>query len=133
MRLNLHSNCVAIESSLLVGEEEKAYVMGEGSAPEVQRRDILCFQGSFSRLMAFSKVLGLPMDGYEEEILGPLEKLELRIKGKIVRQGTKKAKVSGSKLERRLRKLERSVSFKTNSRCGRGRGIIYRDLVRVSQ
>ena len=34
--------------------------------------------------MAFSKVLGLPMDGYEEEILGPLEKLELRIKGKTV-------------------------------------------------
>ena len=34
--------------------------------------------------MAFSKVLGLPMDGHEEEILGLLEKMELRIKGKTV-------------------------------------------------
>ena len=122
-----------VESRLSVGEEEEAYVMGEGSALEVQRRYIPCFQGNFSILVAFSKVLGLPVDGYEEEILSLLEKLELRIKWKVVRQGTKKAKVSGSKLERRLRKLERSVSFKTNLRCGRGRGIIYRYLVRVSQ
>ena len=42
-RVNLQSNCVIVESSLLVGEEEEAYVMGEGSAPEVQRWDIPCF------------------------------------------------------------------------------------------
>ncbi|RVW74378.1 hypothetical protein CK203_056810 [Vitis vinifera] len=42
-RVNLQSNCVIVESSLLVGEEEEAYVMGEGSALEVQRRDIPCF------------------------------------------------------------------------------------------
>ena len=76
-RVNLQSNCVAVELSFLVGEEDEAYLMREGSA--------------FSRLMAFSKVLGLLMDGYEEEILSLLEKLELRIKGKTVRQGTKKA------------------------------------------
>ena len=73
------------------------------------------------------------MDGHEGEILGLLEKLELRIKGKIVRQGTKKAKVCGSKLERELRKLECSISYKTDLRCGRGGGIIFWDLVRVSQ
>ena len=75
--MNLQSNCVAVESSFLVGGEDEAYLMREGSA--------------FSRLMAFSKVLGLLMDGYEEEILSLLEKLELRIKGKTGRQGTKKA------------------------------------------
>ena len=35
--------------------------------------------------MAFNKVLGLLVDGYEKEILGLLKKLELRIKGKTVR------------------------------------------------
>ena len=83
--------------------------------------------------MAFNKALGLLVDGYEKEILGLLKKLELRIKGKTVRQGTKKAKVSGSKLERELQKLEFLVNYKTDLRCGRGGGIIFWDLVRVSQ
>ena len=71
--------------------------------------------------MAFNKALGLLVDGYEKEILGLLKKLELRIKGKTVRQGTKKAKVSGSKLERELQKLEFLVNYKTDLRCGRKR------------
>ena len=64
-RVNLQSNCVAMELSLSVGKEEETYLIREGSA--------------FSKLMAFSKVLGLPVDGYEEEILSLLEKLEIRM------------------------------------------------------
>ncbi|RVW88403.1 GPI mannosyltransferase 3 [Vitis vinifera] len=58
-----------------------------------------------------------------EEILGLLKKLELRIKGKTVRQGTKKAKVSGSKLERELQKLEFLVNYKTDLRMVRSLGV----------
>ena len=60
--------------------------------------------------MSFSKFLGLPVDKYEEEILSLLKKLEMRTKGKIVMQGTKKSRVGGSKLEKRLRKLECSMN-----------------------
>ena len=48
-----------MESRLSVGEEVEAYVMGKGSALEKQRQDFPYSQGNFSRLVAFSKVLGL--------------------------------------------------------------------------
>ena len=41
--------------------------------------------------------------------------------------------MGGSRLERKLRKLEWFVSYKTDSSCGIGRGINFGDLVRVCQ
>ena len=93
---------VGTESRSLMGEEEEVDVMGKSRVPLEMQWDSPCSQGSFRRLVAFSKVSGLLVDGFEDEILGLLEKLELRIKGKTIRQGTKKAKASGSKLERNL-------------------------------
>ena len=83
--VQLQLGCAGAELRLLVGEEEEADVMGKSRVPMEMWWDSPCSQGSFNRLVAFSKVLGLLVDKFEDEILGLLEKLELRIKGKTVR------------------------------------------------
>ena len=71
------------------------------------------------------------MDNYEVEILGLLKKLEVRIKWKTIRPDQKGKcewiKVGEGDLEIGM------LSYKSGLSCGRRGGMIFRDLVRVSQ
>lgn len=75
-------------------------------------RNLAKTRDSFSKLASFSKFVGLPIDGFEEEILQHLRRLELTKKWKVTRQGQKKGFPVGSKFERKLQKLECHVNYK---------------------
>lgn len=77
--------------------------------------------------------MGLPVDGFEEEILVFLRRLELCKKGKAVRQGLKKGLLAGSKLGRELQKLECFVKCKSDLINGRRRGKSIWELAKVCQ
>ena len=71
------------------------------------------------------------MDGYKKEILGLFRNLEFQANRKSLGQMVKKDSSDGSKLERDLRKLECSVSYKTNLSSGRTGRSSSRVLVEV--
>ena len=74
---------------------------------------------TFGRLLSFSRFVGLPVDGFENEILTMFRSLECRKRGKDFVQGGKKNHFLRSKVERELRKLE--CSFKYGSSSGSGK------------
>ena len=74
---------------------------------------------TFGRLLLFSRFVGLPVDGFENEILTMFRSLECRKRGKDFVQGGKKNHFLRSKVERELRKLE--CSFKYGSPSGSGK------------
>ena len=63
-----------------------------------------------SKLFHFSKVLGMPVEGHEVEILALLKKLKLGIGSSTLRKRRKKKKSCIICFERELKRLECSVS-----------------------
>ena len=117
--LNFKSNCDVVELDNSGGEEEAQTTLVKGCFPVEVRRNPAFSQGSFYKLVSFSKFLGLLVDGFEKEILGLLRRLEFRTNRKTTGQVLKKSSCGGSKFERELCKLECSISYKTNSFGGR--------------
>ena len=117
--LNFKSNCDVMELDNSGGEEEAQTTLVKGCFPVEVRRNPAFSQGSFYKLVSFSKFLGLLVDGFEKEILGLLRRLEFRTNRKTTGQVLKKSSCGGSKFERELCKLECSISYKTNSFGGR--------------
>ena len=64
-----------------------------------------------SKLFHFSKVLGMPVEGHEVEILALLKKLKLRTGSSTLCKRRKKKKSCTTRFERELKRLERSVSY----------------------
>ena len=103
-----------------VGAIELAIVpVGSGFAsPIVERIDFQLEEGgqdeewNFSCLAKFIRCLGMPTEGFEEDILYLLR----RMKGKIDQKGqdevSRKTKSLSSKSSRELKKLEWTVSYK---------------------
>lgn len=56
--------------------------------------------------------MGLPTDGFEEELLSLLQRLKLRTKENIEMQVTKRLKADGSKFEKEPRRLKYLVNYK---------------------
>ena len=79
----------------------------------------LCWHSS--SLAKFSRYLGMPMEGFEGEILFLLKRMKERKlqKGKL--KGRKRKKLESSKFERELRKLEWTVNY-LGGGGGGGRG-----------
>ena len=67
---------------------------------------------SSSCLAKFSHCLGMPTEGFEEEILYLLSRMERRIEQKSKKGVYRKTKSSTSKANRELKKLEWRVSYK---------------------
>ena len=65
----------------------------------------------FSKLTHFSKVLGMPIEGHEFEILALLKKLKLRTDSSTLCKRGKKKKSCSTHFERELKRLECSVSY----------------------
>lgn len=77
--------------------------------------------------------MGFSIDGYEEEILELLRRLEIRKKKIIVGKGQKKRAHVDLMYERKLRKLECFVTYKFDSAIGRRGDKNMWELSRVHQ
>ncbi|RVX08890.1 hypothetical protein CK203_011084 [Vitis vinifera] len=67
---------------------------------------------SSSCLVKFSRCLGMPTEGFEEEILYLLRRMKGRIEQKSQNGACRKTKSSASKSSRELKKLKWTVSYK---------------------
>ena len=67
---------------------------------------------SSSCLVKFSRCLGMPTEGFEEEILYLLRRMKGRIEQKSQNGACRKTKSSASKSSRELKKLEWTMSYK---------------------
>ena len=113
-KLNLLSNSDDLKSDFWGWEEDLQLAFVKNSSSMELGRDLTYSHDSFEKLLAFSKFLGFSVDGYKEEILDLFRNLEFQANRKSLGQVVKKASSDGSKLERKLRKLECSISYKTN-------------------
>ena len=68
-------------------------------------------ENELSKLFHFSKVLGMPVEGHEVEILALFKKLKLRMGSNTLCKRRKKKKSCTTRFERELKKLECSVSY----------------------
>ena len=68
-------------------------------------------EGELSKLYHFSKVLGMPVEGHEVEILALLKKLKLRTGSSTFNKRRKKKKACITRFERELKRLECNVSY----------------------
>ena len=68
-------------------------------------------EGELSKLYHFSKVLGMPVEGHEVEILALLKKLKLRTGSSTLSKRRKKKKACITCFERELKRLECSISY----------------------
>ena len=91
---------------VLEGVSERVSQEDEGGRVEEGE---LCWHSSSSA--KFSRYLGMPMEGFEGEILFLLKRMKERKlqKGKL--DGRKRRKLESSKFERELRKLEWTVNY----------------------
>lgn len=64
----------------------------------------------FTKQAEFSKFLGMPIEGFEEEIWALLRKLRKKLRRGTPSKGQKKIPLSSSLFERELRRLNYSVS-----------------------
>ena len=94
-------------------EEEGACHIEEGESGE---------GWSSSSLARFSRCLGMPTEGFEEEILYLLRRMKGRIEQKGKEGVTRKTSLKSSKSNRELKKLEWTVSYK-KAKMGSSTGI----------
>ncbi|RVW98539.1 hypothetical protein CK203_026780 [Vitis vinifera] len=92
------ANNVSFEYETRAGEEEERSILARGCALESPMRDSIMHESSFSKLASFNKFVGLLVDGFEEDIMALLQRLELRKKGKVLSQVLRSILV-GSKFE----------------------------------
>ena len=84
-------------------EKRNVYHLEEGRSDE---------GWSSSSLARFSHCLGMPTEGFEEEILYFLRRMKGRIEQKGKEWVTRKTSLKSSKSSRKLKKLEWTVSYK---------------------
>ena len=84
-----------------------------------------------SKLLHFSKVLGMPIEGHEVEILELLLKLKLRTGSNSLGKRRKKKKSCSTRFEQELKRLECSVSYKGTSGISKKSGQSSWDLIPV--
>ena len=84
-----------------------------------------------SKLLHFSKVLGMPVEGHEVEIPELLSKLKLRTGSDSLGKRRKKKKSRSTQFERELKILECSVSYGGTSRITKKSGQSSWDLIQV--
>ena len=84
-----------------------------------------------SKLLHFSKVLGMPVEGHEVEILELLSKLKLRTRSNFLGKRRKNKKSYSTRFERELKRLECSVSYKGTSEISKRSGQSSWDLIPV--
>ena len=77
----------------------------------ISPREEVWLEEEISNLFHFSKVLGMPIEGHEVEILNLLEKLKLRTGNSTLCKRRKKKKSCTTRFERELKRLECSVSY----------------------
>ena len=94
-------------------EEEDACLLEEGGSGE---------GWSTSSLARFSHCLGMPTEGFEEEILYLLRRMKGRMEQKGREGVTRKTNLKSSKSSRELKKLEWTVSYK-KAKMGSSTGI----------
>ncbi|KAL6323907.1 hypothetical protein AAG906_005904 [Vitis piasezkii] len=102
-------------------EEEDACHIEEGGSGE---------GWSASSLARFSRCLGMPTEGFEEEILYLLRRMKGRIEQKGKEGVTRKTSLKSSKSSRELKKLEWTVSYK-KAKMGSSAGANDRDKRRI--
>ena len=84
-----------------------------------------------SNLFHFSKVLGMPVEGHEVEILALLKNLKLRTGSSTLSKRRKKKKSCITRFERELKRLDCSVSYEGTSRISKKSGQSSRVLIPV--
>lgn len=57
------------ENEAKIGEKEERFILVKGCASKCPLRDFTLFEGCFNKLTSFSNFVGLPIDGFEEDIL----------------------------------------------------------------
>ena len=72
-------------------------------------------EGELSKLYHFSKVLGMPVEGHEVEILALLKKLKLRTGSSTFNKRRKNKKAWITRFKRELKRLECFVSYERTS------------------
>ena len=82
-----------------------------------------------SKLFHFSKVLGMPVEGHEVEILALLKNLKLRTGSSTLSKRRKKKKSCITRFERELKRLECNVSYGGISRITKKSGPSSRVLI----
>ena len=85
---------------------------------------------SSSSLARFSHCLGMPTEGFEEEILYFLRRMKGRIEQKGKEWVTRKTSLKSSKSSRKLKKLEWTISYK-KTKMGSSVGILEGFRIRV--
>ena len=88
-------------------------------------------EGELSKLYHFSKVLGMPVEGHEVEILALLKKLKLRTGSSTLSKRRKKKKACITRFERELKRLECSISYGGTSGITKKSGQSSRVLILV--
>ncbi|RVW85175.1 hypothetical protein CK203_032900 [Vitis vinifera] len=97
----------------------------------ISPREEVWLEEEISNLFHFSKVLGMPIEGHEVEILNLLEKLKLRTGNSTLCKRRKKKKSCTTRFERELKSLECSVSYGETSGIAKKSGHNSWDLVPV--
>lgn len=106
---------------VMVGEVRTSFVEGRncGLGEDVETIEETRF---FNRLAAFSKFLGMPTQGFEDEILALLDKIKARKNQGDRKHSKRKNKSSSSRSKRELKKLKWSVNYKRSDiEGGKGR------------
>lgn len=93
----------------------------EGSDGGLIGEDI-SLEKEFSKLIDFSRFLGMSVDGFEEEIRSMLRKLRKKVRGGNLSKGRKKKLASSSRSEMELRRLDCSISYGGFSLASKRRG-----------
>ena len=88
-------------------------------------------EGELSKLYHFNKVLRMPVEGHEVEILALLKKLKLRTGSSTFHKRRKKKKACITRFERELKRLECSVSYEGTSGTTKKSGQSSRVLIPV--
>ena len=72
-------------------------------------------KGSFGKFLAFNRLVGMSVEGFEREILALCWRLESRKKGRSSQQEKKKVSTSGSRFDRELCYLLCSINYDSTS------------------
>lgn len=87
--MNLQANHEFNEIGARARKEEECSALVKRCTPKNSLADFIFPEDRFNKLASFSKFVGLPIDNFDEKILFLLKILELRNKGKTLRQWLK--------------------------------------------
>lgn len=117
-QLSSHKISLIQESGVVLEDNGASASNQEGGFNGLDCEDSL-LDNDFTKQAEFSKFLGMPIEGFEEEIWALLRKLRKKLRRGTPSKGQKKIPLSSSLFERELRRLSYSVS------CG-GSSLLFR-------